>query len=303
MTPASAARQALFAGARSNRHFASDARPRRLVRYLCDEEDVLKYAMQFLGDREGVCVEGDIFDPPSLTELNRTVKIRREQIRSPIDPPIILGTGLNYKRHAAECGLAIPEVPILAFFKQPTAVQHPFLPIKIPACCDPTRPEVDWEVELAIIIGKQCKDVSTDDAMKHVLGYTVANDVSARLWQTDIARTGGQWNKGKGFDTFCPLGPALVLQENGFDPHCLGLSLSVNGETMQSSNTSDFVFSIGEVVSFLSKGTTLMPGTVILTGTPEGVGMFQKPNPIYLKPGDYVSAFIDGIGTLENSVE
>ena len=134
--------------------------------------------------------------------LRKSCKLLR-----PIDPPIILGTGLNYHKHAIECGLAVPDVPVLAFIKPPSAAQHPNRPIMIPACCNPEIPEVDWEVELAIVIGRGgdgdevCKSVPENSAMNFVLGYTVANDISARLWQTDQARTAGQWNKGKGFDT------------------------------------------------------------------------------------------------------
>ena len=138
-------------------------------------------------------------------------------------PPVFLGTGLNYHRHAAECGLAPPRVPILAFCKPSTALQRPGGSIAVPACCDPDVPEVDWEVELAVVIGEHrdtgelCKNATAETALDYVLGYTVANDVSARLWQTDPERTGGQWNRGKSFDTFAPLGPAMVLQERGFD--------------------------------------------------------------------------------------
>ena len=136
--------------------------------------------------------------------MNLLPRCQRCKLLRPIDPPIILGTGLNYHKHATECGLAVPDVPVLAFVKPPSAAQHPNLPIMIPACCDPETPEVDWEVELAIVIGgggRPCKSVTEEAAMDFVLGYTVANDVSARLWQTDPARTAGQWNKGKGFDT------------------------------------------------------------------------------------------------------
>ena len=229
------------------------------------------------------------------------------QVMSPLDPPVFLGTGLNYRRHAEECGLAAPTVPILAFVKQSTALQHPGMPVIIPRCCDPAVPEVDWEVELAVVVGRHrrtgalCKDATMDDALDYVLGYTVANDVSARLWQTDPERTGGQWNRGKGFDTFSPLGPALVLNEAGFDPHDLDVSLRVNGETMQASNTSDMIHSVPSIVEFLSRDTTLLPGTVILTGTPEGIGMFMEP-PRYLQEGDVVEATIENIGTLTNPV-
>jgi 2-keto-4-pentenoate hydratase/2-oxohepta-3-ene-1,7-dioic acid hydratase in catechol pathway len=223
-------------------------------------------------------------------------------------PPVFLGTGLNYHRHAAECGLAPPRVPILAFCKPSTALQRPGGSIAVPACCDPDVPEVDWEVELAVVIGEHrdtgelCKNATAETALDYVLGYTVANDVSARLWQTDPERTGGQWNRGKSFDTFAPLGPAMVLQERGFDPHAdLEVALSVNGETMQRSHTGDMIHRVPAIVEFMSRDTTLLPGTVLLTGTPEGIGMFQDP-PRYLRDGDVCAATIEGIGTLVNPV-
>ena len=229
-------------------------------------------------------------------------------ILSPIEPHIFLGTGLNYHRHAEECGLPAPAVPILAFCKPSTSLQHPGRPIEIPKCCDPSVPEVDWEVELAVVIGTHnktnglCKDATLENALDYVVGYTVANDVSARMWQTDPERTGGQWNRGKSFDTFAPLGPALLLQEEGFDPHAdLNVLLGVNGNTMQSSHTGDMIHQVSSIVEFLSRDTTLLPGTVILTGTPEGIGMFQDP-PMYLQDGDVVAATIGGIGTLVNPV-
>ena len=286
--------------------------PARLVRYWCSVLEMHRYA-RLLSPTSDIQrgkllrvenIQGDVYDPDSvILDTGHVMEIRTEQLRTPVDPAIIIGTGLNYKKHAEECGLDTPEFPMLAFFKQPGAAQDPFGPIEIPACCDPAVPEVDWEVELAVVIGKPCKDVAPEDAEDYILGYTCANDVSARLWQTDVARTGGQWNKGKGFDTFCPLGPTMVLHDpEKFDPHALDISLTVNDVQYQNSNTSDFVFQVGEVVSFLSKGTTLVPGTVILTGTPEGIGMFQKPEPIYLNDEDVVRATIEGIGTLENHV-
>ena len=224
------------------------------------------------------------------------------------EPPVFLGTGLNYHRHAEECGLPPPAVPILAFCKPSTAMQRPGGRIAVPACCDPDVPEVDWEVELAVVIGEHrdtgalCKDATLENALDYVLGYTVANDVSARLWQTDPERTGGQWNRGKSFDTFAPLGPALVLQESGFDPHAdLEVTMRVNGETMQRSHTGDMIHDVPAIVEFMSRDTTLLPGTVLLTGTPEGIGMFQDP-PRYLRDGDVCAAEIEGIGTLVNPV-
>ena len=286
---------------------ASAARPRRIIRYSDRSSSAIHLALQPIENGPATRLDGDLFGDLVETDVVDDA-VHPEQLLSPVDPPIVLGTGLNYRKHAAECGLPLPEWPMLAFVKPPAAVVGPGAAVEIPyPACDPATPEVDWEVELAVVIGRHadgvtpCKDVTPDDARAHVLGYTVANDVSARLWQTDPPRTAGQWNKGKGFDTFCPLGPALVLDERGFDPHALDLSLTVNGEEMQRSNTADFVFGVGAVVSFLSAGTTLAPGTVLLTGTPEGIGMFRDP-PRYLAHGDVVSASIDGIGTLTNPV-
>ena len=268
--------------------------PRRIIRFR-DGSGLEKLAHQPEEGGPATLLTGSLLRPESLEVTGETVKWHKSfQLLRPIDPPIILGTGLNYHKHAAECGLPVPDFPILAFVKPPSAAQHPHLPIMIPACCDLERPEVDWEVELAIVVGsgpggRPCKSVTEEAALDYVLGYTAANDVSARLWQTDPARTSGQWNRGKGFDTFCPLGPALVLQERDFDPHDLRISLTVNGEVMQDSNTNDLIFSVAQIVSFLSQDTTIAPGTVILTGTPCGIGMSRDP-PQYLKPGDEVSA-------------
>ena len=282
---------------------------RRIVRISKPGEEPV-YALQALTGGGGLAeknlriLRGEIFEPETLEPTGEVVQVGVGEddfrILAPLSPPIVLGTGLNYRRHAEECGLAIPKVPVLAFFKQSTAVQHPELPITIPRVCE-GEPEVDWEVELAVVIKKLCKSVSPADAMEYVLGFTAANDISARRWQTDPDLSAGQWNKGKGFDTFCPLGPALVLNEAGFDPHNLDVKLEVNGVQKQSSNTSDLIFSVPEIVSFLSQDTSLLPGTVILTGTPEGIGMFRSP-PEYLSPGDVVAVSVEGIGTLTNPV-
>lgn len=147
-------------------------------------------------------------------------------------------------------------------------------------------PEVDFEGELAVVIGRRCKDVTEDEALRYVLGYTIANDVSARRWQGK--RGGGQWSRAKSFDTFTPLGPSVV-GTGGINPQSLTITTRLNGQVMQQSNTSDMIFSVAQLIEFLSQGTTLEPGTVILTGTPEGVGFTRDP-PVYMEPGDGVSA-------------
>ena len=237
---------------------------------------------------------GDLFS--GLEETGETVNVKK--ILAPLVPSAILAIGLNYHQHAEETGLKIPEYPVL-FMKNPGAVTNPGDPILLhPSCMDP--PEVDYEVELAIVIGKTAKDVTAAEAPGYVLGYTVANDVSARRWQG--GRGSGQWVRGKSFDTFCPLGPELVTADEIADPQNLRLTCVLNGQVMQDANTSDMIFPVTELISFLSTGTTLVPGTVILTGTPSGVGYTRKP-PVFLMPGDTVDMTVEGIGTLSNPVE
>lgn len=218
------------------------------------------------------------------------------KILAPLEPTAILGVGLNYRRHAAESGAKIPEFPVL-FAKGLNCLQHPGEPILIPTTLPSS--EVDYECELAVVIGRQCKNVRRAQALDHVLGYTCANDVSARDWQ--LRKGGGQWTRGKFFDTFCPLGPCLVTTDEIPDPNALRIRTLLNGETVQDWNTRDMIFDVPALIEFLSASTTLLPGTVILTGTPHGVGMAAKP-PRWLRPGDQVSIEIDGIGRLTNPV-
>jgi 2-keto-4-pentenoate hydratase/2-oxohepta-3-ene-1,7-dioic acid hydratase in catechol pathway len=231
----------------------------------------------------------------------REYKITNERIDvlsllAPIEPKTIYGIGLNYRKHAEETGAKIPERPIV-FLKSATAVQNPEGPIILPRHL--RSDQVDFEAELAVIIGYECKNVKRADALNYVLGYTIANDVSARDWQKQWG--GSQWCRGKTFDTFCPLGPALVTPALVLDPNNLAISTRVNGIIMQQSHTGDMIFHVPEIIEFLSGSTTLEPGTVILTGTPEGVGMGRKP-PVYLKAGDVVEVEIEGIGILRNPV-
>ena len=238
-------------------------------------------------------LSGDIFC--------REFRISNERIDvaaifAPVEPPTIYAIGLNYRKHAVETGAKIPEKPIV-FLKSPTTVQNPGGPIVLPRHL--RSDQVDYECELAVVIGYECKNVSRADAMNYVLGYTIANDVSARDWQKQWG--GSQWCRGKTFDTFCPLGPALVTPAGIINPNNLAISTRVNGTTLQQSNTRDMIFPVDEIIEFLSGSTTLQPGTVILTGTPEGVGMGRNP-PVYLKPGDVVEVEIEGIGVLRNPV-
>ena len=238
-------------------------------------------------------LDGDLFARPGDT--GRRVDVVK--VLAPVEPAAILGIGLNYRGHARETGRSLPERPVL-FMKNPASVQNPGDPILVPAACS-HGPEVDYECELAVVIGTAARNVSPADALGHVLGYTAGNDVSARRWQRHGGE--GQWVRGKSFDTFCPLGPALVTADEIPDPQCLGIGTVVNGRRLQDSSTADMIFTVAEIVSFLSEDTTLVPGTVILTGTPEGVGFTRDP-PVFLAPGDVVSVDVERIGTLTNPV-
>lgn len=206
----------------------------------------------------------------------------------------VVCVGLNYKDHCSEQNLALPEEPVI-FSKFPSAIIASGDNIIIPKLSD----EVDWEVELAVVIGKEGKHIKKEEAFKYVAGYTVANDVSARDWQ--MRKNAKQWLLGKTFDTFCPLGPALVTKDSVADPHNLDLKCVVNGKVVQSSNTRELVFNIPECIAWVSQFFKLKPGDVLLTGTPPGVGVFQKP-PVFLKAGDVVSCEVAGIGSIENKV-
>ena len=202
-------------------------------------------------------------------------------------PSKLICVGLNYAKHAAETGAAPPAEPIL-FFKSTTALCGPNDDVVIPKRSEKT----DWEVELAIVIGKRASYVELDDALDYVAGYALHNDYSERAWQLE---RGGQWVKGKSADTFAPLGPYLVTKEDVPNPNALHLWLSVNGERLQDSNTDDMIFNVPTLVSYISQFMTLLPGDVISTGTPAGVGLGLKP-PRYLNPGDVVELGIEGLG-------
>lgn len=208
-------------------------------------------------------------------------------------PSKIICVGLNYAMHAKESGMKLPKEPVL-FYKSTTSVIGAFDKIIIPKGSKKT----DWEVELAVVIGKKATYVEEDEAMNFVAGYMLHNDVSERAFQLERE---GQWLKGKGCDTFAPLGPWLVTKDEITDPHQLDLWLKVNGKTMQSSNTSDLVFKIPTLVSYISQFMTLLPGDIISTGTPAGVGLGFNP-PIYLKPGDVIELGIEGLGEARQEV-
>lgn len=238
-------------------------------------------------------LDGDLFGEFVQTDI----LIKPVRRLAPIIPVAIYGIGLNYREHAAEVGAKLPKYPVV-FMKNPASVQHPEAPILLPRHLH--SDQVDFECELAVVIGRDCKNVAVEQALDYVLGYTCANDVSARDWQK--LHSGGQWVKGKSFDTFCPLGPILVTADRIPNPQLLPIRTILNGQIRQESYTGDMIFTVAEIIAFLSASSTLLAGTVILTGTPSGVGMAADP-PRFLQPGDDISVEITGIGRLRNSVE
>ncbi len=250
--------------------------------------------------------------PPCLTEIlamgqagrQRAEQATRDGEVLPADkvrllapilgPRKVICIGLNYADHADESGQAIPEEPVV-FNKFPTALTGPGQPIRLPAISQ----EVDYEAELVVVIGRQAKGISESEALDYVGGYTCGHDVSARDWQ--LRKPGGQWLLGKTFDTFAPIGPHLVTPDEIPDPGQLKIALRINGQTMQDSSTRQLIFSVPQLISYISQVATLHPGDLIFTGTPPGVGAARKP-PVFLRPGDQVEVEIEGIGVLENPV-
>jgi 2-keto-4-pentenoate hydratase/2-oxohepta-3-ene-1,7-dioic acid hydratase in catechol pathway len=237
-------------------------------------------------------LEGELFG----TLRDTGVEVRIGKRLAPLEPRDILCIGLNYRKHAAESNAPPPPHPVL-FMKNSGTVQNPGDPIVLPRKL--RSDTVDYECELAVVIGKTCHNVAKADALAHVAGYTCANDVSAREWQREGG--GGQWCRGKTFATFCPLGPVLVTPDDIPDPNRLPIRTVLNGQVMQDWNTDDMIFDVPTLIEFLSASMLLRPGTVILTGTPHGVGFARQP-PVYLQPGDTVSIEIGGIGALTNPV-
>jgi len=263
----------------------------KIIRYETSRNNI---AHGWLGeDGKYYRISGDIFGQYVATREPADVV----RLLAPVAPSAILCIGLNYRQHAAETNSRIPQHPIL-FMKGANAVQNPGEPIFIPRFL--ASEEVDYECELAVVIGRACKNVHRAQALDYVLGYTCANDVSARDWQ--IRWGGSQWCRGKTFDTFAPMGPCLVTRDEIPNPNDLAIRTILNGEAVQDCNTNDMIFDVPAIIQFLSGSTTLLPGTVILTGTPHGVGMARKP-PLWLKPGDEVTIEIQGIGSLSNPVE
>jgi 2-keto-4-pentenoate hydratase/2-oxohepta-3-ene-1,7-dioic acid hydratase in catechol pathway len=243
-------------------------------------------------DGRTTILEGELFG--TLRDTGAVAKV--DKLLAPLEPRDILCIGLNYKQHAAESGAQPPAHPVL-FMKNSGALQNPGDPIVMPRKL--RSDEVDYECELAIVIGKTCHNVGRADALTHVLGYTCANDVSARDWQRNGG--GGQWCRGKSFATFCPLGPCIVTTDEIPDPNTLTIRTVLNGQVMQDWNTDDMIFDVPAIIEFMSASMLLRPGTVILTGTPHGVGFARKP-PVFLRPGDAVTVEIEKIGSLTNPV-
>jgi 2-keto-4-pentenoate hydratase/2-oxohepta-3-ene-1,7-dioic acid hydratase in catechol pathway len=262
----------------------------KLTRYE-DAAGEVQFGVVHDGDRV-TQLAGNIYGSYHDTGEGATVAKRL----APIEPRDIICIGLNYRKHAAEGGQAIPEQPVV-FMKNVGSLQNPGDPIVLPRRL--RSDAVDFECELAVVIGKTCYNVSKSEALSYVLGYTCANDVSARDWQMKWG--GGQWCRGKTFATFCPLGPWIVTADEIANPNALGIKTILNGQTMQDWCTDDMIFDVPTLIEFLSGSTRLVPGTVILTGTPHGVGAARKP-PVYLQAGDTVTIEIEGIGSLTNPV-
>ncbi|MBI5128616.1 MAG: fumarylacetoacetate hydrolase family protein [Rhodopseudomonas palustris] len=245
-------------------------------------------------------IDGAAVSPEGLAKLKAldpaTLPLAPEGVR--LGPCVgrvgkLVGIGLNYSDHAAEAGLPVPTEPIV-FMKATSSISGPYDDVEIPADAIKT----DWEVELAFVIGTRAKNVSEADALRHVAGYCIVNDVSERAWQTERQ---GQWTKGKSHDTFSPMGPWLVTADEIADSSALGMRLEVNGVTRQNGSTRTMIFNVPYLVSYLSRFMTLHPGDVVTTGTPPGVGLGMKP-PLYLKPGDVMRLEIDGLGHQRQAV-
>jgi 2-keto-4-pentenoate hydratase/2-oxohepta-3-ene-1,7-dioic acid hydratase in catechol pathway len=262
----------------------------KIVRFL-DSDKQIKYG-SLQADNTAFEISGDIFGKFSVGA--KPVKIGK--LLAPVEPMVFLCIGLNYRRHAEECKATLPQFPVL-FMKTAAAVQNPGDPIEVPRHL--RSDQVDYECELALVISRKCKNVSRDKALDYVLGYTCANDVSARDWQGKWG--GSQWCRGKTFDTFAPIGPCLVTTDEIPNPNALRIKLDINGEVLQDWSTDDMIFDVPRLIEFLSGSTTLLPGMVILTGTPQGIGAARNPQR-FMNAGDVVTVTIEKIGALTNPV-
>jgi 2,4-didehydro-3-deoxy-L-rhamnonate hydrolase len=245
-------------------------------------------------------IDGETISPAGLAKLRKLNPNKLPLVKGKprigacvANPQKFIAIGLNYADHAAESGLKVPVEPVV-FTKQVSCVSGPNDTVTLP----PKSEKSDWEVELGVIIGRKAKNIKEADAMKHVAGYCVVNDLSEREFQTEGT---GQWTKGKGYDTFGPIGPWLVTRDEVKDPQNLRMWLELNGKRMQDGSTQTMVFGVAHIVAYLSKFFTLHPGDIITTGTPPGVGMGMKP-PQYLKPGDKMVIAIEGLGVQRQKV-
>ena len=230
----------------------------------------------------------------AVRDWNEWLPLTSVHLQCPIPKPSkIVAIGLNYRDHAEEAHLAIPKEPLF-FAKFVSAINGPFDPVLIPR----SDPEIDYEAELAVVIGRTAKHVSADDAYDYVAGYMVLNDVTARKWQFSDK----QWTRGKSSDTFCPAGPWLTTRDEIPDPHHLRVLARLNGRIVQDSDTSNMIFGVPQLIEHICEAITLEPGDIIATGTPAGVGVFRKP-PSFLKPGDVIEVKIDGLGSIRNTMQ
>ena len=247
---------------------------------------------QWLDDATALQIDGELFSSCRVSDR----KLPIDKLLAPLVPTDILCIGLNYRAHAAESGASVPENPVL-FIKSSNTLNNPFDPIPIPR----RSQQIDYEAELAVVIGKTAKYVTRQNALDYVFGYTCANDVSARDWQREKSLGGGQFVRGKSFDGFCPLGPCIVTADEIPNPNTLRLRTLLNGQVMQDHTTADMIFDVPALIESLSSTMTLRPGDVILTGTPSGVGFARNP-PVWMRDGDSVIIEIERIGRLENPV-
>ena len=258
---------------------------------LCDQDATLPTSMKALLEAGDAALRR----AADASASGRAVPLAQVQLLAPVlEPQKIICVGLNYADHAAETGATVGDEPVI-FNKFPTCLRGPGDPIELP----PESSEVDYEAELVVVIGKRARRVSRESAREHVAGYCCGHDVSARDWQKN--KPGKQWLLGKSFDSFAPLGPWLVTRDEIPNPGELPIELRLNGQVMQSSTTRQLIFGIDYLVSYLSHVCTLLPGDLLYTGTPPGVGTARKP-PVYLQPGDVAEVTIEGLGTLRNPV-
>jgi ureidoglycolate lyase len=277
----------------------------RLVRYgdagqekpgLVDAQGLIRDLSGVIRDIDGSTIGESGLEKLSAVDVNSLPKVTgNPRLGIPVgNVQKLICIGLNYSDHAKESNMPIPTEPVV-FMKAISALSGPNDPVILPR----GSKKSDWEVELAFVVGKTARDVAESEALDYVAGYCICNDVSEREWQLEH---GSQWSKGKSFDTFAPVGPHLVTKDEIKDPHNLAMWLEVNGERMQTGNTNTMIFGVPKLLSYLSYFVTLMPGDIVSTGTPPGVGMGIKPKPVFLKSGDTMRLGIDGLGEQKQAV-